>query len=118
MEPTQRLEIVFVGGGHSHCLVARDLLERFKQELGVKSVDHVHISMISNSVNSLYSGMLPACVAGIYEKEELTIYLPDVCAYYGIDFVEGTVTQISSTEKVISFYSHGEVHSMNLSIRR
>ncbi|HEY7696873.1 MAG TPA: FAD-dependent oxidoreductase, partial [Vicinamibacteria bacterium] len=60
-----RLDLVLVGGGHSHVQVLR----RF----GMAPRDDVRLTLIVDKPIAVYSGMVPGYVAGQYRREELEI---------------------------------------------
>lgn len=63
-EPGSR-ELVLVGGGHAHVQVLR----RFMME----PAPGVHLSLVLDRAEAVYSGMVPGFVAGQYRADELEI---------------------------------------------
>lgn len=74
VQPVLR-DIVLIGGGHSHVGVLR----RF----GMQPDPKVRLTVICNSIDTPYSGMLPGYVAGHYAFDEVHIHLPKLamCAH-------------------------------------
>ncbi|MEB3312918.1 MAG: selenide, water dikinase SelD [Cyanobacteriota bacterium] len=60
-------DLVLLGGGHSHALVLR--------QLGMVELPGVRITLISDRMETPYSGMLPAHIAGRYSLDQSHIDL-------------------------------------------
>lgn len=60
-------DLVLLGGGHSHALVLR--------QLGMVELPGVRLTLISDRVETPYSGMLPAHIAGRYSLDQSHIDL-------------------------------------------
>jgi len=72
-------EVVLVGGGHSHAIALR-LFGRYPHP-------KVRLTLVSDVVQTPYSGMLPGHVAGFYRVRECHIDLPTLAAFAGAQFV-------------------------------
>jgi NADH dehydrogenase FAD-containing subunit len=57
--------IILVGGGHVNVQVMVSLYESLKPE------DNCKLILISDYEFSYYSGMLPGCIAQLYQKEQV-----------------------------------------------
>ncbi|MFZ4675225.1 MAG: FAD-dependent oxidoreductase, partial [Nodosilinea sp.] len=66
-EPPIATDIVLVGGGHTHALVLR--------RWGMAPIPGVQLTLITDLVDTPYSGMLPSYVAGRYSFDEAHIDL-------------------------------------------
>ncbi|MBD1915129.1 MULTISPECIES: selenide, water dikinase SelD [Cyanophyceae] len=66
-EPTISTDVVLVGGGHTHALVLR--------QWGMAPMPGVRLTLLSDLVDTPYSGMLPSYVAGRYSFDEAHIDL-------------------------------------------
>lgn len=66
-------DIVLVGGGHSHVGVLR--------QFGMRPEPGVRLTVICNTVDTPYSGMLPGYIAGHYGYDDVYIDLPKLAAF-------------------------------------
>src|SRR5687767_13856103 len=66
-EPTIVMDVVLVGGGHTHALVLR--------QWGMAPMPGVRLTLLTDLVDTPYSGMLPSYVAGRYSFDEAHIDL-------------------------------------------
>ncbi|WP_008317964.1 selenide, water dikinase SelD [Leptolyngbya sp. PCC 6406] len=60
-------DLVFVGGGHTHALVLR--------KFAMRPLAGVRLTLITNLVDTPYSGMLPCHISGLYDFDESHIDL-------------------------------------------
>lgn len=79
-------DIVLVGGGHSHVGVLRRFAMR--PEPGVR------LTVICNTVDTPYSGMLPGYIAGHYSYDEVHIDLARLAVFAGARFYRDEVVGI------------------------
>ena len=100
--------LVFIGGGHSHALVIK--------QLGLKPIPGVHITLISEQQLTPYSGMLPGFVAGHYSFLDAHIDLKHLCKWASVRFICGTVSGIDANANTVFVDSHDPVHYDLLSI--
>ncbi len=86
-------DLVLVGGGHTHALVAK--------MLAMEPIPGLRVTLVSEVSHAPYSGMLPGLIAGEFSYDEAHIDLRKLCAYAGIDFVLSRVTNVdTATRKV------------------
>ncbi len=64
-------DVVLVGGGHTHVHVVK--------MLGMAPIPGVAVTLISKSVFTPYSGMLPGYIAGHYTFDECHVDLYKLC---------------------------------------
>jgi selenide,water dikinase len=80
LDATTCRSVVLIGGGHSHVQVLKILASEIHKCEGVR------VTLISDNPVAWYSGMLPACIAGLYKPKELQIDLQALAHWYGIYF--------------------------------
>ncbi|MEB3200320.1 MAG: selenide, water dikinase SelD [Synechococcaceae cyanobacterium] len=83
-EPIQQL--LLAGGGHTHAL----LLRRWLMQPGLRPTDS-RITLVSRRGMALYSGLIPALVAGRVTLEQAAIDLRDLCRRAGVAFVQAEI---------------------------
>ena len=83
--PEER-ELVLVGGGHAHV----QLLRRWM----MAPVPGVHLTLVVDEHEAVYSGMLPGLVAGDYSASELTIDLLPLARRAGARCIRAAVTRV------------------------
>jgi selenide,water dikinase len=93
-------ELVLVGGGHVHALL---LLE-----LGKKPLPGVGVTLVSDTAQAAYSGMLPGHIAGSYGRAEMHIDLPRLCNFARTRFILGSANRLDLEQR--------KVHLANTSV--
>ncbi len=91
-------DIVFIGGGHAHAVALR--------MLAMHALPGVRLTLISNTVQTPYSGMLPGLIAGHYRYDEAHIDLGRLCRACGVRFIEDTVVGLDPESKQITCKAH------------
>lgn len=76
-------DVVLIGGGHAHLHVIK--------AFAAWRTPGVRLILVARDPASLYSGMLPGVIAGLYSREDAHIDLPRLCAASGVRFVHGEV---------------------------
>ena len=88
-------DIVLVGGGHAHVHILKMLgmppLKSVVEENGIQ------VTLISSTILTPYSGMLPGFVAGHYTEDEIHLDLRKLCSFSGIRFIHAAATGITYT---------------------
>jgi pyridine nucleotide-disulfide oxidoreductase family protein len=69
-KPQATKNILLIGGGHSHAIVLRSHVNN--------PLTNINLSLITESLETSYSGMLPGHVAGFYTHDECHINLQDL----------------------------------------
>lgn len=88
-------DICLVGGGHSHALVLR--------QWAMQPIPGIRLTLVSSTVQTPYSGMLPGLIAGHYSYDDIHIDLHRLCTWATVRFVEDTVTAIDLDERSVQF---------------
>ena len=81
--------IVLVGGGHAHVQVIKGLHTAHRPP-------SVEVTLIDKNDTAFYSGMMPGCVAGLYQAEDTHIQLKPLAAWAGITFIRAEAAAIDS----------------------
>ena len=76
-------DLVLVGGGHSHVIAIK--------MFSMQPIDGQQITLISSSIDTPYSAMIPGLIAGHYEYCDAHIDLMRLCHWAGIRFVQAEV---------------------------
>ena len=90
---TSKRDLVFIGGGHTHALVIK--------QLGMKPIDGVRLTLISEQTLTPYSGMLPGFVAGHYSYLETHIDLNRLCQWANVRYIRGRVNGIDADKRSV-----------------
>ena len=86
-------ELVLIGGGHAHVQVLRRWM--------MDPLPGVRLTLVSDGLESVYSGMVPGAVAGDYEPGEVTIDLLPLARRAGARCIRAAVTAIDSASQVL-----------------
>ena len=87
------LDIVLVGGGHSHVGVLRSF--------GLQPLANVRLTLISTDTHAAYSGMLPGYVAGHYSHGDVHIDLQRLARFAGATLCHDEVIGIDRQAKTV-----------------
>ncbi|MEJ2044144.1 MAG: selenide, water dikinase SelD [Reinekea sp.] len=94
-------DLVFVGGGHTHALVLR--------MLAMQPPKGVRLTLITDTLLTPYSGMLPGYIAGHYTLEDTHIDLNRLCQHFGIRLINDRVTGLDPANKTIQMAQHRDL---------
>ena len=93
-------QLVLAGGGHSHALLLRHwAMGRWRLPPSTA------VTLVSRSGASLYSGLIPAVLAGQTHPDAGIIDLRHLCAAAGVSFVQAEITGLDRKQQ------HLELHS-------
>ena len=87
--------LLLAGGGHSHALI----LKRWAMDPTRRPARPV--LLINRCSTSLYSGMVPALIAGIDPPEEAAIDLRSLCDRAGVAFVQAEITGLDPGQRCL-----------------
>ena len=96
--------LLLAGGGHSHALVLKRWAMRPEQR------PQHSIVLVNRTSTSLYSGMVPGLIAGIYSPDELAIDLRQLCDQTGVAFVEAEIIGLNPKDKYLRLRDRPELH--------
>ena len=88
MQVAQPIEkdLVFVGGGHTHAIVLR--------KFGMNPLPGVRLTLITNLVDTPYSGMLPCHISGLYDFDASHIDLRPLSQFAQCQLLMDTAVDI------------------------
>ena len=101
-------DLVLIGGGHSHLLVLMKLSKR--------PIKGNRITLITNEIDTPYSGMIPGYIEGIYSWRDSHIDLYRLCLKLNVRFIHAEVERISAYDKEIYFKDRPKIKFDVLSI--
>ena len=101
-------DLVLIGGGHSHLSVLMKLAKR--------PINGNRITLITNEIDTPYSGMIPGYIEGIYSWRDSHIDLYRLCLKLNVRFIHAEVERVSAYEKEIYFKDRPKIKFDVLSI--
>ncbi len=107
-EPPISIDVVLVGGGHTHALVLR--------RWGMAPIAGVRLTLITDLVDTPYSGMLPSYVAGRYSFDEAHIDLRPLTRFVQCRLIVDRATGIDLDRQRVQCHSHPPIAYDVLSI--
>lgn len=87
--------LVLAGGGHSHALLLRTWAMHPKRR------PNGLITLVSRYSTTLYSGMVPGLVAGLYSRQDLEINLRRLTDQAGVALLIGEITGLDRERQVL-----------------
>ena len=87
--------VVLVGAGNAHLL--------FVRRWGMRPIPGVAVTLVNDGPTIPYSAMVPGCIAGDYDRDEVTIDLVKLCPTLGVRLVPEPVVRIDPAARKIQF---------------
>ena len=84
-------DLILIGGGHSNLKVIKDFIK--------KPVPNLRITLVTNVIDTPYSGMLPGHIEGLYSWRDVNIDLYKLSIYGNLRFINDEVKNINGYEK-------------------
>ena len=85
--------LLLAGGGHSHALLLR-MWAMARQRGGSRPA--ARITLVNRHSTALYSGLVPALVAGLVRREDCAIDLRRLCLLADVTFVQAEITGLDA----------------------
>ena len=101
-------DLILIGGGHSHLKVIMNFIK--------KPINHIRLTLITNTLNLPYSGMLPGFIEGMYSWKDINIDLYKLCLMGNIRFILDEVKNINGFKKNIILKNRPPIEFDYLSI--
>ncbi|MEM9264237.1 MAG: selenide, water dikinase SelD [Cyanobacteria bacterium P01_F01_bin.13] len=102
-------DLFFVGGGHTHAIVLR--------KIGMKALPAgVRLTLITNLVDTPYSGMLPCHISGLYGFDQSHIDLRPLTRFANCRLIMDEVVNIDANQQLIYCRHHPPMRYDALSI--
>eukprot|EP01129_Flabellula_baltica_P011412 TRINITY_DN4991_c0_g1_i2.p1 TRINITY_DN4991_c0_g1~~TRINITY_DN4991_c0_g1_i2.p1 ORF type:complete len:370 (-),score=80.89 TRINITY_DN4991_c0_g1_i2:47-1156(-) len=97
----QQYKLLLLGGGHAHVQVMKYLKE--------KRYHIIQTTVIADYPLAYYSGMLPGCVASLYDEEDIQIDVEALAGECDIEWKQGKVVEIIADRGLVVLASGEEV---------
>ncbi len=101
-------DLILIGGGHSNLKVIKDFVK--------KPIPNLRITLISNVIDTPYSGMLPGYIEGLYTWRDVNIDLYKLSTFGNFRFIHDEVININGKERKIFFNQRPHIKFDYLSI--
>ncbi|NJL87738.1 MAG: selenide, water dikinase SelD [Leptolyngbyaceae cyanobacterium SM1_1_3] len=106
-QPIQQ-DIVLLGGGHTHAILLR--------KFGMQPVAGLRLTLITNLIDTPYSGMLPCHISGLYSFEESHIDLRPLTRFANCRLLMDTAVGLDLAHQRVLCKSHPPIAYDALSI--
>lgn len=86
-------KLLLAGAGHAHT----NLLRRLSTErLSTEQPTDTDITLITEQLHTIYSGMLPGWIAGHYHLNDISIDIEPLCRQAGVRLIQQTVNKVDA----------------------
>ena len=106
-------DLVLLGAGHSNI----EVLKR----LGMRPLNGLRVTLVSNKLVATYSGMVPAYIEGEYKWENINIDLFHLCNHFNHRLIISEIIKIDKKKKIVFLYNRPPINydilSINLGIK-
>jgi selenide, water dikinase len=97
----QKQHLVLVGGGHAHVQVITAMKARPQ--------DRIRVTLIDAQKAASYSGMVPGCIAGLYNVQDTQLLLEPLAKWAELDeFIHDVVVDIDLERKQVMLLNRDE----------
>ena len=97
-------QLLLAGGGHTHALVLLRWL------MGRSRPGGAAITLVNRRSTTLYSGMVPGLVAGLYDREACSIDLRHLCGELGVTFIQAEICGIALERRQLLLADRPPLH--------
>ncbi len=91
--PEGKIDIVLLGGGHSHVEVIR--------QFGEHTPDGVRLTIIARDVHTPYSGMVPGYLSGHYSHADCHVDLAPLAQYAGARLIHMAADHVDTEKQLV-----------------
>lgn len=91
--PEGKIDIVLLGGGHSHVEVIR--------QFGEQTPDGVRLTIIARDVHTPYSGMVPGYLSGHYSHADCHVDLAPLARYAGARLIHMAADHVDTEKQLV-----------------
>ena len=85
-------DMVLIGGGHAHVHILK--MAGMEPLKSIIAQNGIQITLISSTILTPYSGMLPGYIAGHYTEEEIHLDLRKLCSFGNVRFIHAAAIGI------------------------
>ena len=101
-------DLVLLGGGHSHVQVLK--------AFGMQPEPGVRLTLITPTFDTPYSGMLPGCISGVYDADEIHIKLAPLARFAGARLIFAAASGLDLARGQVLFQDRPPLRFDQLSI--
>ncbi len=101
-------DLVLLGGGHSHVQVLKSF--------GMRPEPGVRLTLITPTFDTPYSGMLPGCISGVYDADDIHIKLAPLARFAGARLIYAEASGLDLERGEVQFAARPPLRFDQLSI--